>query len=234
MDGTISGGSGLSTPVSADNGGTGQSSYNAGDILYASDSTTLSKLAAGSDGEVLKLASGIPSWAAESGGTIPDKVYYYKASDFDALETNFAPLNQDNGSTSRILSRAFNDTIEEFVNFSFKAPSDIDTSGTVTFRVWMYAATAVASRFVQLAFDHRAVDNSESWDGSYTSVDSGDLAIDGTQDDITEATWTETVSNLGWSADDFVMARLSRIAPSGTNLNGDLYVVGFSVEIPRA
>src|SRR5690606_31573717 len=231
--GVISGGTWEGNAVEESYGGTNQTTYATGDILYASAANTLSKLAAGTNGDVLTLAAGVPTWAAASGG-MGNVEYYFKASDFDALETNFAPLNQDNGSTSRILARAFDDSTEEFVNFSIKAPSDIDTSGTVTFRVWMYAATAVASRFVQLTFDHRAVDNGESWDGAYTSEDSGDLAIDGTQDDITEANWTETVSNLGWAADDFIMCRLSRIAPSGTNLSGDLYVVGFAIEIPRA
>lgn len=178
--------------------------------------------------------SGNPTISATGSSSMPDQIYYFKATDFDAIESNFAPLNQDNGSTSRILSRAFDDTTEEFVNFSLTVPGEVDTSGTVTFRVWMYAATAVASRAVQLTFDHRAVDNSESWDGAYTSEDSGDITIDSTQDDITEATWTETISNLTWAANDFVMCRLSRIAPSGTNLSGDLYVIGFAVEIPRA
>lgn len=49
-------------------GGTGATSYATGDILYASASNTLSKLSAGSDNEVLTLASGVPSWAAAAGG----------------------------------------------------------------------------------------------------------------------------------------------------------------------
>lgn len=49
-------------------GGTGIQTYTAGDILYASASNTLSKLAKGSDDEVLTLASGVPSWAAAGGG----------------------------------------------------------------------------------------------------------------------------------------------------------------------
>jgi len=44
------------------NGGIGISTYAVGDILYASAINTLSKLAAGADGEVLKLVSGLPSW----------------------------------------------------------------------------------------------------------------------------------------------------------------------------
>lgn len=45
-------------------GGTHQTTYTSGDILYASASNTLSKLAKGSDGQILKLASGFPSWGS--------------------------------------------------------------------------------------------------------------------------------------------------------------------------
>ena len=62
----------------------------------------------------------------------------------------------------------------------------------------------------------------------------GDIAIDATQDDITEATWTETVTNLGWAAHDIVLCRLSRPSASADNLSGDLNVLGFAVEVPRA
>ena len=64
--------SGLTLPLSATNGGTGQSTYATGDILYASASNTLSKLPASTNGYVLSLASGIPAWtpAPPSGATI--------------------------------------------------------------------------------------------------------------------------------------------------------------------
>jgi hypothetical protein len=52
-------------------GGTNQSTYATGDILYASASNTLSKLAAGSNGQILKLASGVPSWANEGAAAVP-------------------------------------------------------------------------------------------------------------------------------------------------------------------
>lgn len=52
--------SGLSNPMTA-----------TGDIIYSSDgSGTPAALAAGSDGEVLTLASGIPSWAAAGGASV--------------------------------------------------------------------------------------------------------------------------------------------------------------------
>ena len=63
-------------------GGTAQTSYTTGDILYASATNTLSKLGIGSTGQVLTVASGVPSWAAASGGSsVPtgggtDAVFY--------------------------------------------------------------------------------------------------------------------------------------------------------------
>jgi hypothetical protein len=50
--------------VAYNRGGTGLSSYATGDIIYASATNTLSKLAAGTNGYVLTLAAGVPSWAS--------------------------------------------------------------------------------------------------------------------------------------------------------------------------
>jgi len=54
--------------VTVAKGGTNLTSFTAGDVLYATGSTTLAKLAKGSDDDVLTLASGLPSWAAASAG----------------------------------------------------------------------------------------------------------------------------------------------------------------------
>jgi hypothetical protein len=51
------------------NGGTSITTYTTGDILYASATNTLSKLAAGTNGNVLTLAGGVPSWAAAGGSS---------------------------------------------------------------------------------------------------------------------------------------------------------------------
>lgn len=51
--------------LAASKGGTGQSTYTAGDIVYASSSSALSKLNIGSDGQILKTNSGLlPEWAS--------------------------------------------------------------------------------------------------------------------------------------------------------------------------
>jgi len=56
----------LSGTVPIGNGGTNITTYAAGDILYASATNVLSKLAKGSDGQVLKLTSGFPAWATDT------------------------------------------------------------------------------------------------------------------------------------------------------------------------
>ena len=81
---TITGGavSGITDLAIAD-GGTGASTKAAafdalspmtssGDIIYGGASGTGTRLAKGSDGQVLTLASGVPSWAAAAGGSAPD------------------------------------------------------------------------------------------------------------------------------------------------------------------
>ena len=55
------------TTLATTKGGTGLSSYTTGDIVYASATNTLSKLAIGSTGEVLQVSGGVPSWAAVAG-----------------------------------------------------------------------------------------------------------------------------------------------------------------------
>jgi hypothetical protein len=68
--GTLATGTWSATTIAVNKGGTGLTSYAAGDILYASGATTLAKLAKGSDTQVLTLASGVPTWASPTVGDI--------------------------------------------------------------------------------------------------------------------------------------------------------------------
>ena len=63
--GTVTAGTWSATAIGATKGGTGQTTYAAGDILYASATNTLSKLAKPASAAYLKMASdGTPSWDA--------------------------------------------------------------------------------------------------------------------------------------------------------------------------
>ncbi len=58
----------LTVPVDETDGGTGQSAYTTGDILYASGVNTLTVLPIGSATQVLTVTGGLPSWQPSSGG----------------------------------------------------------------------------------------------------------------------------------------------------------------------
>ena len=159
-------------------------------------------------------------------------VLYFDAAALQPLETNSATLELLNGTTVDTLVRAFDKDTEEFANGKLQVPGDIDTSGTVTFRVYCMAKTASASKNVAWTFGHVARNDAEDFDVAYTDEDSGDKAIDATQDQVSEHTWTETVSNLGWAANDMVLFRLSRPDASANDLAVDAYLFGFAAEIP--
>lgn len=67
--GTIGTGVWNGTSITYAYGGTGQTSYAKGDLLYASATNTLSKLTAGTNGQMLQLQEGLPVWADLDGGT---------------------------------------------------------------------------------------------------------------------------------------------------------------------
>jgi hypothetical protein len=59
----------LSTPVSATNGGTAQTTYATGDLLYASATDTLTKRTIGTTGQILTVSGGLPTWATPTAST---------------------------------------------------------------------------------------------------------------------------------------------------------------------
>jgi len=115
-------------------GGTGISSYTAGDIIYASNTTTLAKLAAGVDGKVLKISGGVPTWGDDSGGTS------YTASEQGVhldSGTNIFSIALDGTTLS---SSALGLKISD----SYPGQSSISTVGTITSGTWHGSTVGVA------------------------------------------------------------------------------------------
>jgi len=69
--GTIATGTWNATAIGATKGGTGLTTYTSGDVIYASATNTLSKLAKGVNGQVLTTVAGFPSWADVPVYTLP-------------------------------------------------------------------------------------------------------------------------------------------------------------------
>lgn len=65
----------LATPLAATSGGTAQSSYATGDILYASAPNVLNKLAIGAGSTVLTVSGGVPAWAPAASGSATGATY---------------------------------------------------------------------------------------------------------------------------------------------------------------
>lgn len=160
--------------------------------------------------------------------------YDFPAGSWDYPTSNPAVLSRDVGANGTLLLHYFDDTTEELVESVIKAPNDLDASGTVTFEAYGYARTAVAAKNIELNVYHSAKTDAENWDAAYASLDSGDLALDGTQDQLDHLTFTETVANLGWAANDHIRIKLSRIAPSEANLSGDWCLTHFRIRMPRS
>jgi len=156
--------------------------------------------------------------------------------------TSLAPLNA-NAPTYEVVTTtsivqtvsAYDDTTQEYLNGKFKVPTNVDTSGTATFKVFGHSKTAAASKNVAFDFDHAAVANDEDLDSaSYTTEASGDKATINNQNDEEIHSWTETLSNLGWVAGEIVYFRISRKAAGANNLTGDWYLHQFDIAIPLA
>lgn len=158
----------------------------------------------------------------------------FEASLMTVPESSFAPLDKLNGTNADYWVRTFASGTQTYANFMFETPSDINETGTVTFIAWVGARTAAANKNVALVYGHLARANSEAWDATYTSLPSGDKAIDSTQGDLTRITWTGTVASLGWNGNEMIVSRISRTTATANELSGSMYLWAFAIEIPRA
>ncbi len=111
------------TKVSEAYGGTNQSTYTTGDILYASASNTLSKLPISTDGKVLTLLAGAPSWQTPSAGTV----------------------SSVSGTTNRITVATGTTTPVVDISASYVGQTSITTLGTIVTGVWNGTAIANAN-----------------------------------------------------------------------------------------
>ena len=126
--GTISTGVWSGTKISEIYGGTNQSTYTTGDILYASASNTLSKLTIGSSAQILVVNTGIPSWQTVSG---------------DIAITN-------SGVTAIGSSKVTNTMLAGSIAASKLVGTDITTVGTLTSGTWN--ATTIGATYGGTSF----------------------------------------------------------------------------------
>ena len=87
----------LAGTLVAVNGGTGFASYAVGDLLYANSTTTLTKLAVGTTGQVLTVTAGAPAWATPSVSAPVTKTANFTLADGESWV-----INNKSGSTCTV------------------------------------------------------------------------------------------------------------------------------------
>ena len=99
--GTIATGTWSGTTIATTKGGTGLTSYTTGDVLYASGTNTLAKLAAGTDGYLLTMSSGVPVWAAAPVSLPSQTGYsgYYLTTNGSSASWGQLPISQPSNTT---------------------------------------------------------------------------------------------------------------------------------------
>ena len=152
--GTIVSGAWQGSTVGSSYGGTGQSTYATGDMLYASSINTLSKLPAGNNGQILTMNGGTPAWESPgsttsagwlvggSAGTlvyqsaVDTTTYLSVGSDGQVLtlsnglpswqNANVGTISTVNGTTNQIVSLTTGSTV------TLSLPSNVTITGTMT------------------------------------------------------------------------------------------------------
>jgi hypothetical protein len=87
--GTLAAGTWNGSTIGVGYGGTGLTTYTAGDLIYASGTSTLATIAAGTNGYVLTMSAGVPAWTASGG-----------VSTFSAGTTGLTPSTATSGAVT--------------------------------------------------------------------------------------------------------------------------------------
>jgi hypothetical protein len=141
------------------NGGTNISTYTTGDLLYASATNTLSKLSATTNGYVLTLASGVPTWQAGGAGSYartsltatagqtsftasysPSYVQVY----LNGVLLNATDYTATNGTTVVLVTAAAAGDLVDVVTLNVSVVGTITVSGTPTngqIATWISSST---------------------------------------------------------------------------------------------
>ena len=127
---------------------------------------------------------------------------------------------------------AFDDTTEECASKFFILSDLLDTGGTVNFIAMGYPSTASANDVV-LRVRNDELENDEEIGASTSSSATDICTMINTQDDLVKCEFTQTISNLGWAAEDLVYIEFCRDADDVSDDHvGDWHLISFQMRIP--
>lgn len=131
--GTVTSGTWNANAIGSTFGGTGLTSYAAGDLIYASASNTLAKRAIGTTGQVLTVSGGVPTWAAPAtSGTVTSVDV---SGGTTGLTTSGGPVTSSGTITfGGTLNISNGGTGQTTANAAFNALSPMTTDGDIIYR----------------------------------------------------------------------------------------------------
>lgn len=168
--------------------------------------------------------------------TLSVREFWWPASATLPLEAadSIPPIAKDTGTNVDVLAVDFDASTDECRMAHFKVPSDVKSGSTVTFRIVWYSTATSGDVIWDARYQSTGADN-ESWDQTLTTKAASAATVKGTTKLRTVTTWTETLANLGWAANDDINISFCRDANNGSDtMAADARVIGFGVEIPRA
>ena len=209
--------------LAATNGGTGQSSYAVGDLLYASTTTALSKLAAGTAGQLLQAngAATAPTWLSQSSITAGS------ATNVAGGAANRIPYQSGAGATTFVAAPTVASTYLSWTGsaFTWTAVSPGSITGGAANQI-VYQSAPSTSSFLTAP---TTASTYLSWNGStfvWTSVSpagstfAGDISVNG----LTVGRGTASVASntaLGYQANNAITTATG-ITSVGYNANAGI------------
>ena len=212
-----------------------------GELITWDSSGNATTVAVGTSGHVLTSngAGAAPTFqAAAGGGSMPAKEFNFPAASLSggmAPDDSWPAFGHDSGTNIDINVLGFDADTDECAGGTLTVPSDVDTSGTITFRAVWYSGTATSGN-IMWDFRHSTGQaEGVTWDTALTTEAAAADATQGTVDQLTTTTWTETVSTAAWAASDTVSFLVCRDANHASDtLAGDAQLLHFTIEVPRA
>ena len=227
--GTVTSGTWSATAIGPTKGGTNQTAWTTGDILYASASNTLAKLPIGTSSQVLQVSGGIPAWGSVAGaGVGSNSITYSKNLDTNVTATTISNTTAETTiysysvpantlGTNKMLSgilqgtyvnnSAANRTLVIRIKYGGttliqKTSTSIATSATTGYYTIQFNLGAQNSASIQEAFLYASFES-----GTATSVDFTDRGVSAVDSTATQ-TLSVTVAFVAATATQTLVQRL--------------------------
>jgi hypothetical protein len=180
--------------------------YTAGDLLYASATTALSKLGIGAAGKILGVSSGLPAWIAPpaSWQLLPVNAVF--------PSSNFAALTKNAGTNWVDYTLDFDQTTGESAYWEIALPASVSLSGA-TIEIFSRQAAATSGTVGWTVTTLTRADG-EAWDTAGNADTVTADAVEGTAGMVHRQ--TKDLTTTGWAASEILLIKITRDVANDT------------------